>query len=150
MKMTPDIRMQILMFLADETKPTPAGHVCRFLRLNDKLGAKIYGNSIVEIEKAKKAHASQAKAFGQGLAPEPGEYFNIRMRLGSSSSVNIHGYLTEAVNPCRGSDYDALYELDRKMVNAGYSTGDLREANCGWTNEGELVCVDWDPLSMVQ
>lgn len=153
MKMNQTMRLQILAFLADDSKPTPTGHVCRFLRLSDTVGAKIYGNSEGEIRKAQGAQATQAKAFGLGLAPEPGEYFRIHMRLGSNSSVDIHGYFTEVVtqkaSPYRDRDYyDAECKLSHKMAEAGFRTGDVREANVGWNRDGELVCLDWDPLSI--
>lgn len=131
-----------------------SGSDCRFYKLTDTLGIKVYRDR----DFAVMAHEGQSAAYAVGLAPECGP-------LIEDEEMHIYFFTTEIVEVAfdRGMrlareaghantssyirDYyrDDEYELGLKLVENGFDTAynDLHSGNWGYLPDGRAVCIDF-------
>ena len=132
------------------------GHSCLFVPITDTVGLKLYK----EKEFAKDAKALQSMGHMDELAPKcwgecemqidvqelrtlgkgcvPSSWYRLK---GEST---VYGYFTEMAD-VGGLHYEDLEGLRDTMQDVGYNTLDVGGNNVGTLNNGQIVCIDWDP-----
>lgn len=138
--------------LSNYDKPSPGGVSCKFFKIDDKFGIKVYTSEYTRDN----AVIRQQKMHSHGYAPAVGESFNIQDKF--------FCYITEIAIPIvEGTEeyqgpkhYEIVSEaykkepfirneidkLCRDMRKAGYIMNDQHLANFGRMGE-KLVCIDF-------
>ncbi len=156
-----DIETLVAFVNNNSNKPSPRGVSCKFVKLDNKWGVKIYTS-----DDERDLAVSQQKIMNEkGFAPAVSTVFNV--------GVDMSCYITELAKPLvepidrkyRDDDSDWNLWRDRcaefnsknpnieaqirnlcedmaKAVN-GYSNHDRHLGNFGYMEDGRLVCIDF-------
>lgn len=130
--------------------PSPSGVSCKFIKINDEIGIKVYRR----LEDRDRAFRKQKEMFEHGYAPNVGVSFEIDGNF---------CYTTQVVTPIAEGDKYYAYHYDKiakslsllmpnlkaemselctNMRNVGYHYYDAHVANFGWLND-KMVCIDF-------
>lgn len=128
---------------AAKTSPKTNGSFNLFFKINDKIGVK--ATLIEDIRNNNMRRQELAADYGLG----PEVYGKVNFQY---EGKVWYGYLTEVVNTFENAsdlsekfddaDIDSLcFELEELV---GFVFSDNHEYNMGYTNDGNLVCIDFD------
>ncbi len=132
-------------------KPSPFGVSCKFIKLDDMWGIKVYRNKEIRDN----AVMRQTKMYGLGYAPAIGASFDIgddKFCYITEVAIPIVDYTPENADKfvimCRMAEeeYPGIREevskLVKNMRKNDYDYFDDHYGNFGWLN-GKLVCIDF-------
>jgi hypothetical protein len=142
--------------IKEKIRHSPNGTECTFVKISDKIGAKVYKE--YSSDEVRKIYKEQEYAATKGLGPDVHGLFSVKVNgkvlFGYLTEIvkvfpckNSHGELVETRNPTKqeNNELDQLIcELDQAAINRGVIE-DLHFCNIGWKN-GKMICVDFGYL----
>lgn len=155
MRFTEKIKSRIISLLHTKSKFPPAGSTCLYLKINEKIGAKLY-----KFKRTRTlAMKNQIKLNVLNLSPKVGSTFEIPILIyrdfeETKNRAEIewmfyYGYLTQHASKVDSrKDYKSISAFLKSIESLGYDTYDLEnDWNVGKINN-RIVCIDTDSRTL--